>query len=78
MEIHRAKALLGTDDRVCPDLTLGGLPMKVQLIAVHPDGKKTVINTTNDVQYLDKIVEDRDGMAWIGSDLCDLKVQVVS
>lgn len=52
--------------------------MKVQLIAVHPDGKKTVINTTNDVQYLDKIVEDRDGMAWIGSDLCDLKVQVVS
>ena len=49
----------------------------VQLIAVHPDGRKTVVNDTNDVQFLDKIVEDRDGMVWIGSELCDLRVQVV-
>lgn len=49
----------------------------VQLIAEHPDGRKTVINSANDVEFLDKIVESRDGMIWIGSDLCDLKVQVV-
>lgn len=49
----------------------------VQLVAVHSDGKKTVINTTQDVQFLDKIVEDRDGTMWIGSELCDLRVQVV-
>ena len=49
----------------------------VQLIAEHPDGKKTVINTTQDVDFLDRIVEDRDGTMWIGSDLCDLRVQVV-
>lgn len=49
----------------------------VQLIAVHPDGRKTVVNDTNDVQFLDRIVEDRDGMVWIGSELCDLRVQVV-
>lgn len=49
----------------------------VQLIAVHPDGKQTVINNTQDVEFLDKIVEARDGTMWIGSDLCDLRVQVV-
>ena len=49
----------------------------VQLIAVHPDGKQTVSNTTQDVNFLDKIIESRDGMMWIGSDLCDLRVQVV-
>ncbi len=49
----------------------------VQLIAEHPNGKKTVINNTNDVEFLDKIIESRDGMMWIGSDLCDLKIQVV-
>ena len=49
----------------------------VQLIAVHPDGSKTVINDTNDIAFLDKIVEDRDGMVWLGSDLCDLRVQVI-
>ncbi len=48
----------------------------LQLIAVHPDGKKTVINTTQDLQFLDKIVEDRGGQIWIGSDVCDLRVQV--
>lgn len=50
----------------------------VQLIAEHPDGKQTVINNTNDVEFLDKIVEARDGTMWIGSDLCDLRVQVVN
>lgn len=50
----------------------------VQLVAVHSDGKKTVINTTQDVEFLDKIVEARDGTMWIGSDLCDLRVQVVN
>ena len=49
----------------------------VQLIAEHPNGEQTVINNTNDVEFLDKIIESRDGMMWIGSDLCDLKVQVV-
>ena len=49
----------------------------LQLIAVHPDGKQTVINNTQDINYLDKIVEDRDGTMWIGSDLCDLRVQIV-
>lgn len=51
--------------------------MKVQLVAVHNDGTHTIINTTNDPVYLDQIVEDRDGTIWIGSELCDLKVQVV-
>lgn len=51
--------------------------MKVQLVAIHSDGHKTVINTTNDPQYLDQIVEARDGTVWIGSELCDLKVQVI-
>ena len=51
--------------------------MKVQLIAVHSDGKQTVVNTTNDSEYLDKIVEARDGTIWIGSELCALKVQVI-
>ena len=50
---------------------------RIQLIAVHPSGKTTVINTTNDLNYLEKIVEARDGTVWIGSDLCDLRVQVV-
>jgi hypothetical protein len=49
----------------------------VQLVAVHTDGKQTVINTTQDVDFLDKIVEARDGTMWMGSDLCDLRVQVV-
>lgn len=51
--------------------------MKVQLVAIHSDGKQTVINTTNDVVWLDQIVEDREGTVWIGSELCDLRVQVV-
>ena len=51
--------------------------MKVQLVAVHSDGHKTVINDTNDPAYLDKIVEARDGTVWIGSELCDLRVQIV-
>ena len=50
---------------------------RVQLVAVHPDGKQTVINTTNDAEFLDRIVETRDGTMWIGSDLCDLMVKVV-
>ena len=52
--------------------------LRVQLVVVHPDGKQTIINTTNDPVFLDKIVEDRDGTVWIGSDLCDLRVQVVT
>lgn len=74
---HRAKALLGTYDRVRSANKLFGGSNMVQLVAVHSDGKKTVINTTQDVQFLDKIVEDRDGTMWIGSELCDLRVQVV-
>lgn len=52
--------------------------MKVQLVAIHDDGKKTVVNDTNDINYLEQIVEARDGTMWIGSDLCDLRVQVVN
>lgn len=51
--------------------------MKVQLIAIHSDGKTTVVNTTNDTEFLEKIIEARDGMVWIGSDLCDLCLQVI-
>lgn len=49
----------------------------VQLVAVHADGKQTVINTTQDIDFLDKIVEARDGSVWIGSELCDLRVQII-
>lgn len=51
--------------------------MKVQLVAIRSDGKETVINDTNDVQFLEQIVENRGGMVWIGSELCDLRVQVI-
>ena len=51
--------------------------MKVQLIAVHDDGTETVINNTNDQAYLESIIEARDGTVWLGSELCDLRVQVV-
>lgn len=49
----------------------------VQLVAVHSDGKQTVINDTQDMAFLEKIVEMRDGTVWIGSELCDLRVQVI-
>lgn len=49
----------------------------VQLVAVHSDGKQTVINDTQDTEFLDRIVEARDGSIWIGSELCDLRVQVI-
>lgn len=52
--------------------------MRVQLIAVHPDGRKTVINDTNDVHFLEEIVEKRGGLVWLGSDICDLKVEVIT
>lgn len=51
--------------------------MKVQLIAIHSDGKETVINDTNDVRFLEQIVENRGGLIWIGNELCDLRVQVI-
>ena len=51
--------------------------MKLQLVAIHTDGSATVINDTNDLAYLDRIVEARDGTVWIGSEACDLRVQVV-
>lgn len=49
----------------------------IQLVAIHPDNRETIINTTQDIAYLDQIVEDRGGTVWLGSDLCDLKVQVI-
>lgn len=49
----------------------------VQLVAIHDNGEQTVINTTQDMAYLEKIVEMRDGSVWIGSELCDLRVQVI-
>ena len=52
--------------------------MKVQLVAIHENGSATIINTTNDPEFLEKIIEARDGTVWIGSDLCDLRLQVVS
>lgn len=53
------------------------MKLKLQLVAVHSDGRKTVVNDTNDSEFLDEIIEKRDGTIWIGSELCDLQVQVV-
>lgn len=52
--------------------------MKVQLVAIDSKGKQTVINDTNDIAYLDRIIENTDGTMWIGSELCDLRVQVIN
>lgn len=51
--------------------------LRVQLVAVHPDGRKTVINDTNDVNYLEEIADKRGGLVWLGSDICDLRVEVI-
>lgn len=51
--------------------------MRVQLIAVRSDGQNVLINDTNDIEYLNRIVEARDGTIWLGSDVCDLVVQVI-
>jgi hypothetical protein len=52
--------------------------MKVQLVAIDRNGKQTVINDTNDIAYLDRIIENTDGTVWIGSELCDLRVQIIN
>lgn len=50
--------------------------LRAQLVAVHPDGRETVINDTPDIRYLEEIADKRGGLIWLGSDICDLKVQV--
>jgi hypothetical protein len=49
----------------------------VQLIARKADGQKTVINTTNDYEFLTKIIIARDGYAWIGDELCELVIEII-
>lgn len=51
--------------------------MRVQLIAIRPNGSSVIVNDTNDYQFLTRIVEARDGTIWLGSDICDLVVQVI-
>lgn len=49
--------------------------MKFQLIAVDTKNTKVqVLAEDRDCEYLDRIVEARDGMTWIGSEPCTLKV----
>ena len=49
--------------------------MKFQLVAVDNNDKKVQILAEDcDTNYLDRIVEARDGMTWIGSEPCTLKV----
>ena len=52
--------------------------MKVQLVAIHDDGHTTVINDTNDTAYLDQIIEDCGGTVWLGSEVCDLRLQIIN
>ena len=46
-----------------------------QLLAVdHKDKVVQIVAEDSDYSYLDRIVEGRDGMTWIGSEPCSLKV----
>lgn len=49
--------------------------MKFQLVAIDTKNTKVqVLAEDRDSEYLDRIVEARDGMTWIGSEPCTLKV----
>lgn len=48
--------------------------IKYQIIAIDRNEKKTVVNESSDIQYLDNIVAARDGFAWIGGEACTLEV----
>lgn len=49
--------------------------IKFQLVAVNDENKKVqILNEDSDMNYLESIADARDGMMWVGSDLCDLKV----
>lgn len=46
-----------------------------QLIAVDRNNKRVqIINEDSDQSYLERIVEARDGFAWVGSEPCSLEV----
>ena len=46
-----------------------------QILAIdHCDKIVQVVTEDTDCAYLDRIVEGRDGIAWIGSEPCSLKV----
>lgn len=46
-----------------------------QLLAVdHNDKVVQVVSEDTDCTFLDRVVEARDGITWIGSEPCSLKV----
>jgi len=46
-----------------------------QLVAVNDDKKIVqMLNEDSDRDFLENIADARDGMVWVGSSLCDLKV----
>lgn len=46
-----------------------------QLVAIDDDKKVVqMLNEDTDSNFLEKIADARDGMIWVGSSLCDLKV----
>lgn len=48
-----------------------------ELVAISST-KTYVLNRDNDIAYLDRIVENNDGVTYISGEFCDLKVQRVS
>ena len=49
--------------------------VKFQILAVDSKNKVIqVVREDSDCEFLDRIVENRDGMTWIGSEPCSLKV----
>ena len=48
---------------------------KYQLVAIDDDKKVVqMLNEDTDSNFLEKIADAREGMIWVGSKLCDLKV----
>ena len=46
-----------------------------QLLAIdHKNKIVQIVTEDSDCEFLDKVVEARDGMTWIGSEPCSLKV----
>ena len=47
-----------------------------ELVAISTT-KVYVLNQSNDLSYLDRIVEDNEGITYLAGEFCDLKVQRV-
>lgn len=46
-----------------------------QLVAVnHKNTRVQILAEDRDISFLDKIVEARDGITWVGSEPCSLEV----